>query len=66
MRFSVEIYKSVNDDPGALLHRTTITAITPLAARKQAHHLLALWKKRGAQSASVLNEQVEVLYRLNE
>ena len=63
MNFTIEIFSTDSDGSETLLHRTTITAINPLRARNEAQHLLAAWKKRKADSARVLNEQGETVYR---
>jgi hypothetical protein len=61
MKFTIEIYAAAGDRV-KLLHRTTISAINPLIARKKAYQLLSSWKKRAANSARVLNAQGEMLY----
>jgi hypothetical protein len=62
VKFTIEIYASASDVSGAPLHRTTISVINPLRAQKEAHHLLAAWKKRGAKSVRVLNRHGETLF----
>ena len=64
MTFTIKIYATTSDGLETLVHETTISTISPLGARKEAHRLLAAWKKRGAKSASVLNGQAQALYRL--
>jgi len=63
--FTIRIYAATSDGLETLLHETTVSAISPLGARKEAHRLLAAWKKRGANGASVLNGQAQALYRLD-
>jgi hypothetical protein len=53
--FTIKIYTTTSDGLETLVHETTISAISPLGARKEAHRLLAAWKKRGANSATHLN-----------
>jgi hypothetical protein len=65
VRFTIEIY-GTGDGPEALLHRTTVIAITPLVARKDAHRLLTEWKRRGAKGARVLNAQADTIYKTGE
>jgi len=65
MTFTIKIYVITSGASETLVHETTISAISPLGARKEAHRLLAVWKKRGANSASVLNGQAQALYRLD-
>ncbi|SFQ18730.1 hypothetical protein SAMN05216330_11838 [Bradyrhizobium sp. Ghvi] len=64
MTFTVEIYGTALDGSDWLIHRTTVSAINQLAARKTADILLAARKK--ATRASVLNEQGETIYIINK
>jgi hypothetical protein len=64
VKFTIEIY--ANDGLDSLLYRTTVSAITPLGARKDAHRLLAEWKRRGAKSARVLNAKADTIYKVGE
>lgn len=64
VKFIIEIYATASDESETLLHRTTISAINPLAARKQASLLLAGRKK--ATGARVLNGQGEVVYKIDK
>jgi len=65
MRFTVEIFAH-SEGTETVLHRTMITAMNPVFARKEARHLLATWKKRKADSARLLNAHGETLYSWNE
>ena len=62
MKFFIEIYGAASDGSEVLLHRATLTAITPVAARREASYLLG--RRQKATGARVLNEQGEVLYNL--
>jgi hypothetical protein len=64
LKFIIEIYATAPDGSETLLHRATITAINPAAARKQASRLLAGRKKPAG--ARVLNGQGEVIYKIGE
>ena len=66
MKFTIEIYASASDVSGTPLHRMTISAINPHRAQKEAQHLLAVWKQRGAKSVRVLNRHEETLYQFSE
>jgi hypothetical protein len=59
VKFTIEIHRADNDGAQTVLHRTSISVLNPLGARKEASHLLSASKKRGAKSARVLNEQDE-------
>ena len=48
------------------LHKTTISALTPLGARKDAQRLLAAGKRRGGNIARVLNAQGETVFWIDE
>ncbi len=65
MTFTIKIYAATSDGLETLVHETTISVISPHGARKEAHRLLTAWKKRGANSARVLNGQAQALYRLD-
>ena len=52
----------VIDSSEALLYRTTFTALTPLAAHKEASRVLAARNK--ATVARILNEQDEIVYTI--
>jgi hypothetical protein len=60
VKFTIEIYTTAADGTEAVLLRTTIVALSPLAARKEASRLLKARKK--ARGARVLNTQGEVVY----
>jgi hypothetical protein len=60
VKFTIEIYTTATDGTEAVLLRTTIAALSPLAARKEASRLLKARKK--ARAARVLNTQGEVVY----
>ena len=64
MKFTIEIYGANDDGLESLLNRTTVSAIAPLGARKDAHRLLAEWKRRGATTARVLNAKGDTIYKL--
>ena len=66
MKFTIEIYSTAGDGSEWLLHRTTVVAINPLGARKEAIHLVAEWKRRRANGARVLNAQGQQLFDLSE
>ena len=66
MKFTIEIYATADDGAETLLHRTTVSAITPLGARKDARYLLSDWKRRGAKSARVMNVRAETIYKIGE
>ena len=62
--FTVEIYGIALDGSDWLIHRTTVLAINPLAARSTADALLAERKK--ATRACVLNAQGDTIYVVNK
>jgi len=62
--FTVEIYGIALDGSEWLIHRTTVLAFNPLAARKTASALLTARKK--ATRARVLNAQGETIYTINK
>lgn len=64
MKFVIEIYGAASDGSEILLHREMITAVNPIAARREANYLLSVRKK--ATGARVLNSQGEVIYRLDK
>jgi hypothetical protein len=66
LKFTIEIYGTTGNGLESLLHRTTVIAITPLVARKDAHRLLAEWKRRGAKGARVLNATADTIYKTVE
>ena len=66
MKFTIEIYSMGDDGEATRLLRTTVNAINPLGARKEARLLLAAWKKRGANSAHILNAQEQIVYSWTE
>jgi hypothetical protein len=61
MTFTIEVYKTTDDGSELVLHRTTVTAINPLGARKEASRILEMWKKRKA-SVRVLNHRGETIF----
>lgn len=65
MRFTIEICATGKDGAETVLHRTIVSAINPVGARKETHRLLAVWKRRRATSARVLNGHGERLYNWN-
>ena len=66
MKFTIEIYGANDDGLESLLNRTTVSAIAPLGARKDAHRLLAEWKRRGATTAHVLNAKGDTIYKADK
>jgi hypothetical protein len=66
VKFTIEIYSTDDGGSETLLHRTTITAINPLLARKAARHLFIDWKRRKATGARLLNAQGERLWNWTE
>jgi hypothetical protein len=62
LKFTIEIYSTDDGGSETLLHRTTITAINPQIARKEARHLFVDWKRRQATSARLLNAHGERLW----
>jgi glucosamine 6-phosphate synthetase-like amidotransferase/phosphosugar isomerase protein len=66
LKFIVEICATADDGAEIVVHRTTVAAISPRGARKEAYHLLTIWKRRKAKSIRVLNAQGETLFSLNE
>jgi hypothetical protein len=66
MKFTIEIYATNGGEAHALIYRTVVTAATPLAAQKQARHLIAARKKRRANRARILNADGEELYDWSE
>ena len=62
MRFTIEAYATGDDGAETLIHRATVSALTPLAARTEANSLLRKWKK--ATAARVVNAQGEVVYNI--
>jgi hypothetical protein len=62
VKFTIEIYATASDGSETVLHRTTITAISPLLARKKTRRLLIGWKTRKATGARLLNAQGERLW----
>jgi hypothetical protein len=67
VKFTIEIY-SIGDDGSSetILRRTTIVAINPLRARKEAQYLLSAWKRRHANGARVINSQGQTVYNWSE
>lgn len=62
MKFVIEIYGTAEDGSETLLHRATITAFSPVSARKEVSFLLS--NRKNATGAHVLNVQGETLYKL--
>lgn len=62
--FTVEIYGTALDGSEWLIHRTTVLALNPLAARKTADTLLAARKK--ATRACELNAQGETIFTVSK
>jgi hypothetical protein len=62
MKFTIELYTTSADGAEARLSSTTFSALTPLAARKEAVRRLAARQK--ANRARVLNGQGEILYQI--
>jgi hypothetical protein len=62
MRFHIEISR---DDGAAteVIHRTSVDEMSPFRARAKAANLLSLYAGRGANSARVLNDKNEELYK---
>lgn len=65
MRFTIEIY-ATSDSSGPVIHRESVSSISPLGARKQAQRSFAEWEKRGAKSFRLVNVRGETLYKSNE
>jgi hypothetical protein len=65
VKFTIEIYATANDESGEPLHRASVSAISPLGARKEARRLLIVWKKRGANGGRVLNGQGQTVYEFS-
>jgi hypothetical protein len=63
VKFRIEIYATATDGSEAVLFRTAISAINPLAARTEARRLLKA--RRKARVARVLNAQGEVIYEVD-
>jgi hypothetical protein len=62
MRFHIEIARA--DNAGTVIvHRTSVDEMSPLRARIKAANLLTLYAGRGANSARVLNDKNEELYK---
>jgi hypothetical protein len=66
VKFTIEIYAMVDGGAETRVHRTTVSAITPLGARKEARRLLAEWKRRGANGARILNVLAETVFKIDE
>lgn len=64
LKFTIELYSAPIDGPEMLLQRSPFTALTPLAARKEAGRMLAA--RRRATVARVLNDHGELVYELRE
>jgi hypothetical protein len=60
VRFTIEVYNS--DGEETVLHRVSLTAISPFNARRRAVQLLAEWSKRNASGVRVLNGIGERIY----
>jgi hypothetical protein len=59
LKFTIEIYTTATDGSEWILHRTTISAVNPLAAPKEANYLFAARKK--AIGARILNADGAVI-----
>jgi hypothetical protein len=66
VKFTIEIYATSADGSESLLHRTVVSTITPLGARKKASILLSVWQRRGAKIARVLNSKSDTIYKIAE
>ena len=66
LKFTIEIYETEADGSESLLHRTMVSALTPLVARKDARFRLAAWRHRGATHAKILNDRAEPIYKMTE
>ena len=66
LKYTVKIYETAPDGSELLLHRTMVSALTPLVARKHARFLLAAWRHRGATHAKILNDRAEPIYKITE
>jgi hypothetical protein len=62
MTFTIELYATVGDGTEAVLHRATLRAVGPLAARKAAHQFLTGWEERRAQGVRVLNRRGDTIW----
>jgi hypothetical protein len=62
MRFHIEISRA--DGAGTvIIHRTSVDEMSPARAKVKAANLLSLYAGRGANSARVLNDKKEELYK---
>jgi hypothetical protein len=62
MRFHIEISRA--DAAGqVVIHGTSVDEMSPFRARVKAANLLSLYAGRGANSARVLNDKNEELYK---
>jgi hypothetical protein len=66
VKFAIEIYATDPKGAAILLHRATVSAITPMGARKEASRLLTQWKRRKANTAHILNGEGEIIYSWTE
>jgi hypothetical protein len=66
VKFTIEIYATDALGAATLLHRASMRAINPLGARKEAVRLLAVWKRRKANTAHILNAENEIIYSWTE
>jgi hypothetical protein len=62
VKFTIEIYTTGDDGSEVRLSSAAVSAMTPLAARKEAVRRLAARQK--ASAARVLNAQNELLYQI--
>jgi hypothetical protein len=64
VKFTIELYTAGDDGADARLSSTSFSALTPLAARKEAVRRLAARQK--ASKARVVNAEGEVLYQIEQ
>jgi hypothetical protein len=65
VKFTIEICATSDDGSESLLHRTVVSTITPLGARKKANILLLEWLRRGAKIARVMNAKSDKIYEID-
>ena len=66
MKFTIEIYATANDGAETLLHRTTVSAITPLVRARMRITYLPHGRDAERRAARVLNPQAETVYKIGE
>jgi hypothetical protein len=61
MRYAVEIVRET-DGATEVLHRANVETITPTAARREAHALLTIWKRKRANGFTIKNSNGDLVY----